>query len=132
MQAGSVQLWFDAPPELEPVRKRLESIDPQTFAEVRALTGGQALTEPLRVVLASEESELARQTPSWVAGFVNSSDVIVLFPARSPNYPHDTLEDVLRHEVAHVLIRHSAGRAGATPRWFNEGLAMAAERDRGF
>ena len=131
MQAGTVQLWFDAPPQLEAVRKRLESIDPQTFTEVRALTGEHDLIEPIRVILSPEDSDLARQTPSWVAGFANSSDVIVLFPARSPSYPHDTLEDVLRHEVAHVMIRHSAGRA-VTPRWFNEGLAMAAERDRGF
>jgi hypothetical protein len=55
----------------------------------------------------------------------------VIFPARSPGYPDHTLEDVLRHEVAHVLIsRAAAGRP--IPRWFNEGVAMAVERDRQF
>jgi hypothetical protein len=54
-----------------------------------------------------------------------------IFPARTPSYPHRNLDDVLRHEVAHVLIRRSAG-GGRVPRWFNEGLAMAAERERRF
>ena len=54
-------------------------------------------------------------------------EMVVLFPARTPSYPNGSLEDVLRHEVAHVLI----GRASAQrpiPRWFNEGLAMSVER----
>src|SRR6185295_19065023 len=47
--------------------------------------------------------------------------------ARTPGYPNGSLEDVLRHEVAHVWIgRASAG--GAIPRWLNEGLAMSVER----
>jgi hypothetical protein len=80
------------------------------------------------VVLASETSDLARQASPWTAGFaVGASGVIVIFPQRSPVYPNNSLEDVLRHEVAHVLIsRAAAGRS--VPRWFNEGLAMAAER----
>ena len=53
--------------------------------------------------------------------------MVVLFPARSPVYPHDTLEDVLRHEVAHVLIARAAGGRDV-PRWFHEGLAVAVER----
>src|SRR5262249_23970964 len=75
---------------------------------------------------------LARKTPSWISGFaVPTSDLVVMFPARSPSYPDDSLEDVLRHEVAHVLIwRASDGRS--IPRWFNEGLAMAVERRRRF
>jgi hypothetical protein len=52
-----------------------------------------------------------------------------LFPARSPGYPNQTLEDVLRHEVAHILIwRAASGRP--VPRWFDEGVAMEVERQR--
>jgi hypothetical protein len=83
-------------------------------------------------VLAAENSDLSRRVSPWIAGFaVGASNLVVLFPARSPSYPDDTLEDVLRHEVTHVLIwRASAGQP--VPRWFNEGVAMAAERERGF
>jgi hypothetical protein len=82
----------------------------------------------MRVVLADTRSDIARQVPSFVAGFaIGEQGLIVLFPARSPGYPHDTLEDVLRHEIAHVLISRAAG-GHDVPRWFHEGLAVAVER----
>jgi hypothetical protein len=66
-----------------------------------------------------------------IAGFaVSEDDLIVLFPARSPAYPDDTLEDVLHHEVAHVLMARAA-RGAPLPRWFHEGLAVIAERTWG-
>jgi len=52
--------------------------------------------------------------------------VIVLFPRRAGSYPHDSLEELLQHEVAHVLIARAAG-GRAVPRWFHEGLALTAE-----
>ncbi len=83
---------------------------------------------PIRVVLAPESSPLARGVPSWVSGYTDGvSNVVVLLPERTPSYPDGALEEVLAHEVAHVLIyRASAGRR--IPRWFNEGLAMLAGR----
>jgi hypothetical protein len=83
---------------------------------------------PIRVVLAPESSPLARSVPPWVSGYTDGvSNVVVLLPERTPSYPDGALEEVLAHEVAHVLIyRASAGRR--LPRWFNEGLAMLAGR----
>jgi hypothetical protein len=79
-------------------------------------------------VLVDEGSAVARATPSWIAGFARGyADTIVLFPSRSPSYPHDSLEAVLQHEVAHVLV-HRAARGRDVPRWFDEGLATVAER----
>jgi hypothetical protein len=85
----------------------------------------------MRVVLAGAEGSWAEQVAPWVTGFaVGEASLIVLFPTRSPTYPHDTLEDVLRHEVAHVLISRAAG-GRPVPRWFHEGLAVAVERPWG-
>ena len=124
------RLRIEAPPELAAARIRLESIDPHRFADIAQLVGIAEVGPTIHVVLAAENSDVARGVPMWISGFT-VRDSVVIFPSRSPRYPDDTLEDVLRHEVAHALIwRASAGRP--IPRWFNEGLAMAAERDRGF
>jgi hypothetical protein len=121
------ELQFEAPSRLHAVRQRLESIDPAQFDRIVELVGPPVVDMPIRVVLAEEDSPWARGIPRWVAGFaVNASATVVIFPARTPVYPNANLEDVLRHEVAHILIHRAAHNAGV-PRWFHEGLAMAAE-----
>jgi len=107
---------------------RLHRLDRDRLRAIVQLVGLEGPGPPIRVVLAPEDSELARATPSWIAGFAHgASSRLVLFPSRSVRYPHDSLEAVLRHEVAHILIaRAAAGQA--VPRWFNEGLAVVAER----
>ena len=108
---------------------RLRRLDRDQLSAIVQLVGLEDPGPAIRVVLAPEESELARSTPSWIAGFADgAAGTVVLFPSRSQRYPHDSLEDVLRHEVAHILIVRAAG-GRAVPRWFNEGLAMAAERE---
>jgi hypothetical protein len=124
-------LVVEAAPELAPSRARLEAYDLRPLADIVRIIGLDAPGPPVRVVLASTDSDWARQVAPWVAGLaVGEEDLIVLFPSRSPQYPHDTLEDVLRHEVAHVLISRAAG-GHDVPRWFHEGLAMSVERPWG-
>jgi hypothetical protein len=128
------QLRISAPPELAPVQKKLEAIDPKRFRDIAETVGLKDQGPPIQVVLAPETSDVAHKMDPWVAGFASNeegpeenNEMVVLFPARTPSYPNGSLEDVLRHEVAHVLI----GRASAErpiPRWFNEGLAMSVER----
>jgi hypothetical protein len=126
------QLQIDSPPELAGIRTRFESIDARQWSDITGLVGLPDAGGPIRVVLATESSNMARDVSPWISGFaVEALSLVVVFPSRSPTYPDDTLEDVLRHEIAHVLI----GRAAAgqrIPRWFDEGLAMEAERERRF
>jgi hypothetical protein len=124
-----MQLQVDAPPQFATVRKQFESIPPQQFDRIAQLVGLPDSGSPVHVVLAAEGSEWAAGVPQWIAGYA-IDEAIVVFPDRSPRYPDNTLDDVIRHEFAHVMIRRAA--AGyPVPRWFNEGLAMSAERDRG-
>jgi hypothetical protein len=111
---------------------RLQAISPDRFGDIVEFLGVTEAGSAIHIILAPENSELARSVLPWISGFaVPESNLVVMFPARSPGYPDNTLEDVLRHEVAHVLIwRASAGRP--LPRWFNEGLAMEVERERRF
>ncbi len=132
MQAGSIpQLQIEAPAELADARARLASFDPNRLRGVMRLVGLEAAGDHIRVVLLPEGYEMAKRTPPPTAGYaLPDQNLIVLFPARSPQYPHDTLEDVLHHEVAHVLMARAAGGAGL-PLWFHEGLAVLGERTWG-
>jgi len=132
VQAGSIpQLQIEAPAELADARARLASFDPNRLRGVMRLVGLEVAGDPIRVVLLPEGYEMAKRTPPPTAGYaLPDQDLIVLFPARSPQYPHDTLEDVLHHEVAHVLMARAAGGAGL-PLWFHEGLAVLGERTWG-
>ena len=92
------------------------------------LVGLDAPGPDIRVVLAPESSPLAREMPAWVTGYTDGvSNVVVILAERTPSYPDGGLEEVLAHEVAHVLIHRAAG-GRRVPRWFDEGLAMLAAR----
>src|SRR5688572_13295155 len=122
------ELVVTGPPELRWVATRIERTDRAQFDDVMRLVGLREPGPRIDIILAPEDSELARGTPSWIVGFADGgAATIVLFPSRSPSYPYDSLDDVLRHEIAHVLIARAAPDA-AIPRWFHEGLAMAVER----
>jgi hypothetical protein len=127
----SINLQFESPEQYAAVRTALESADPRRFEPILQLVGLRDSGTPIRVVLATEDSEWAQQVSPWIAGFALGSSNIVIFPSRNLSYPHDSLENVLRHEVAHVLVTRAAA-GGSVPRWFHEGLAMAAERTWGF
>jgi hypothetical protein len=127
-EGAPLQLEIVAPSELSAVASQLSRVDAAQFAVLAARLGLDTPGAPIRVVLAHEDSEIARQTPPWIAGFAHgASSTVVLFPSRSASYPYDSIEDVLRHEIAHVLIFRAAPGA-AIPRWLHEGLAMSAER----
>jgi hypothetical protein len=126
------QLIIHAPQALAGARARLESFDRLRLQSVMQLVGLDDPGPAIHVVLASESPEWAHRAPRSTAGFAMSdASLIVLFPSRSPAYPDDTLEDVLHHEIAHVLTTRAI-HGSSVPLWFNEGLAMAAERTWGF
>ena len=121
------ELRIEAPPGLASEKLRMESVDRKRLGDVVRLVGLKDPGPPIHIHLLSESSANG-VVPSWIAGFAQQ-DSVVIFPSRSPRYPDRTLDDVLWHEVAHALIwRASSGRP--IPRWFNEGLAMAAEHPR--
>ena len=99
--------------------------------------GLQAPKRAVFVRLVPEDSTLGRSVPHWIRGFaVVEDDTAILFPSRAPVYPHGTLEEVLDHELLHLLLYQAAG-GQTVPRWFSEGVALVGSRglsvaDRGF
>ena len=125
------EMAIEAPESLRAVVNRIQRLDAGRLQAVMRLVGLRDPGNRIRVVLVPEESRIARDTAPWVAAFADAShDLIVLFPDRIGSYPHDSLEVVLHHEVAHILTARAAG-GGRLPRWFNEGLASVAERTWG-
>ena len=125
------QLSIVAPPGLEGAANGLARLDTAKLVAVMQSVGLHHGGPPITVILTPEDSAVARETPSWVAGFADGArGLIVIFPARTPPYPYDSMEALLHHEVAHVLIARAAPGADI-PRWFHEGLAMALERTWG-
>src|SRR4051794_20049094 len=94
------ELQIEAAPQFAAIRTRLQSLDPQRLADIMQVLGIPDSGRPIKVVLAAENSDFAHQVPGWIAGFaVGGQNLVIIFPARSPSYPHNTLDDVLRHEL---------------------------------
>jgi len=125
------EMAIEAPESLRTVAERIQRLDAGRLQAVMHLVGLREPGNRIRVVLVPEASRIARDNPPWVAAFADAAhDLIVLFPDRIGSYPHDSLEMVIHHEVAHILAARAAG-GGRLPRWFNEGLASVAERTWG-
>jgi hypothetical protein len=126
------RLIVEAPPGLASFAARLRAIDPERLASAMRLVGLTRPGPPIRVIVAPEGSEPARLVPPWVAGYsLSGRGLIVVMPRRVPTYPDSSLEDLVRHEVAHVLIARASGNR-PLPRWFHEGMAMIAGGSWGF
>lgn len=120
------ELVIHAPAGFEAIAERLRTIDSTRFTDAMRLVGLENAGPPIEVFLGPEGSDLAAGVPRWVSGYAYGEEgVIVLLPARTPSYPDSSLEELLRHEVAHVLVARAAG-GRPLPRWFHEGLAMIA------
>ncbi len=121
-------LQFESAEGLEPIAERLQKIDSNQYRVIMDLVGLQQPGPPIRVILVSNESDLAKRVPAWFVGYaIGESSTVVLLTDRVANYPYDSLEGVLLHEIGHILTFRAAGGRDV-PRWFDEGLAMIAGR----
>lgn len=87
---------------------------------------GLELPTEIRVTLIAEDDERATAIPDWIVGFASGERDIVIFPERVLSYPYDSIESVLRHEVAHLALSTQAG-GKPLPRWFHEGVATSVD-----
>lgn len=120
------ELIVEAPPELRAEALAVRRVDRRQYEAAARLTGLRGSQPPIRVALAPEGSPPATAVPQWVSGYAYGSlGRVVLLPERTPSYPDSSLEELLLHELTHVLVARATG-GRAVPRWFNEGLAMMA------
>jgi hypothetical protein len=123
--SASAALTIDAPPQLQPIADRLRAVDlvPLDEALRRA---GLSLPGDIRIALIADDDVRAREVPDWIVGLAFGERDIVIFPRRVVSYPYDSLESVLRHEVAHLAL-NAAAAGREMPRWFHEGVATSVD-----
>ena len=82
------RLTVEAADSLTAVAERVRGFDATRLRGIMRLTGLTDVGLPIRVVLLSKNSIVARNTPPWIAGFADADrDVVVLFPDRIGSYP---------------------------------------------
>lgn len=120
------ELIVEAPPELRAQALTVRQVDRRRFEAAARLTGLRGSQAPIGVALVAEGSPPATTVPNWVSGYAYGGlGRVVLLPERTPSYPDGSLDELLLHELTHVLVARAAG-GREVPRWFNEGLAMMA------
>jgi hypothetical protein len=125
------KLLIEAADSMSAAANQIRLVNERRLTSVMRLTGLDDPGEAIRILLIPEESTIAKETSSWIAGYVDQqTNIVVLFPQRIGSYPWNSLEKTLYHEISHVLTNRAAGNM-PVPRWFNEGLASAAESSWG-
>jgi len=123
--AAEWRLEIHAPDSLAGAAERIRRLDASALASALARAGLDPPSD-VRVTLIAEDDARAKSTPSWIVGLALPPQDVVIFPARVASYPYDSLESVLRHEVAHLALDiAAAGRP--VPRWFHEGVAISVD-----
>jgi hypothetical protein len=83
--------------------------------------------QPIRVYLATDDQEFNTLTgqaiPDWGAGCAFPSSSTIVLKARSRPWMANSLSEIARHELSHVLLYQTV-QGRPVPRWFDEGLAM--------
>ena len=119
-------------------RSRVEPLI-ESANELRRTLGdelGQAVLAHLEVRVAADPEQMAAfapaglQPPSHASGAAYARYRLILLSLISPNRasPRD-LEEVYRHEVAHVALFDAVG-GNEVPTWFNEGYAIHTSGER--
>jgi hypothetical protein len=129
-------LVLEAPPGLEGDLSRLADAARRIVPQLERDLGVRA-RGPYRIVLLPSarplDAELQRidaLAPSWAAGFlVGGLRIGAIRMGQIPRYPYDSAEEVLAHEIVHMLL-HDAAREPVPP-WFGEGVATWEGRRRG-
>ncbi len=126
------QFIFESPESLEPLAARLEKANPASLQRIMDLVGLEHPGPAIRVILAPNDSQPAKDAPGWMSGYaLGHASTIVLLTDRVLSYPNDSLNDVFLHEIGHILAHRAAGEH-SLPRWFDEGLAMMTVRSWDF
>ena len=128
LRTGNITVRFDAADRA--AAARVLAAAPDTLARVALLTGDAddhldiRIAPSARAMRALVPPDLA--PPAWASGVAYPERGLILLTLRDPNGAAADLDDVLRHEIAHVSLHRATG-GRPLPRWFHEGVAHLGE-----
>jgi len=128
LQDGAITVRFDPPQRA--AAEHILAYAPDALAEVAMVTGDRDDRLDIRLsARARDMGELAPEgarPPRWASGVAYPERGLILIGVIDPDGRAADLEDVLRHEIAHVSLHRAAG-GRELPRWFHEGVAHLGE-----
>ncbi|MFQ5349935.1 MAG: hypothetical protein ACE5EG_05780, partial [Thermoanaerobaculia bacterium] len=109
MASALPELIVEAPPELRSEALAVRQVDLRRYEAAARLTGLRGSQPPIRLALVPEGTPQATAVPPWISGYAYGAlGRIVLLPERTPSYPDGSLEELLLHELTHVLVARAA------------------------
>ena len=123
--AATADITVDAPSSLAAAAERVRAVDLERL-DAALMRAGLTRPAQVQITLIPEDDPRAAQVPRWIVGLALGGRDIVIFPGRVLSYPYDSLESVVRHEIAHLALTTRAG-SNDLPRWFHEGVAISVD-----
>jgi hypothetical protein len=98
---------------------------PAWWAEIEGELAGD-VDDALQVTFVEHAGRVAEASgmPRWAAGVAHPPSGEILIARHGPDGAPTNLEELLRHEMAHVVLYRAVGGEDV-PRWFHEGVAEA-------
>ncbi len=125
IRVGRLELRYE--PDLHDSAEFLAERAPTWWAEIEADLAGD-VDDTLEITFVANAGRVAEASgmPHWAAGVAHPPTGEIIIARHGPDGAPTNLEELLRHEMAHVVLYRAVG-GGATgealPRWFHEGVA---------
>ena len=110
-------------PALDDEAEALVAAAPLWWSEIETALAGD-VDDHVEIVFVSHAGRVAEASgmPRWVAGVAHPPTGRILIAKHGPDGAPTNLEELLKHEMAHVVLHRATGGA-ELPRWFHEGVA---------
>lgn len=120
-RVGRMELRYE--PQLADEARVLVREAPRWWSEIEAELSGD-VDDTVRIIFVEHSGGVARASgmPTWAAGVAHPPTGQILIARHGPDGAPSNLEELLRHEMAHVILHRATGGA-ELPRWFHEGVA---------
>lgn len=123
VRVGRLELRYE--PALADSAQMLAERAPAWWSAIETELAGD-VDDDLRVTFVEHAGRVAEASgmPHWVAGVAHPPSGEIIIARHGPDGAPTNLEELLRHEMAHVVLHRAVG-GHEVPRWFHEGVAEA-------